>query len=100
MKKDGRSRTAEQVVQILVEDPLVGASALDDSRLDPCKTPEAQRRGLPQIGAQSPSTPVLNIQDPNVPLPHIKGVADVEELFLSVQLELLQWFRPRLAPKV
>src|SRR6202521_2062083 len=43
--------------------------------------------------------PVLNIQDPNVPLPHIQGVADVEELFLSVQLELVQCFRPRLPPK-
>src|ERR1700736_716154 len=43
--------------------------------------------------------PVLNIQDANVPLPHIQGVADVEELFLSVQLELVQRFRPRLPPK-
>ena len=28
-----------------------------------------------------------------------QGVADVEELFLSVQLELVQCFRPRLPPK-
>src|ERR1700674_3088677 len=42
---------------------------------------------------------LLNIQDANVPLPHIQGVADVEELFLSVQLGLVQCFGPRLPPK-
>ena len=32
---------------------------------------------------------ILNIQDTNVPLPHMQGVADVEELFLPVQLEFV-----------
>src|SRR5882757_11213776 len=43
--------------------------------------------------------PVLNIQDAKVPLPHMQGVADVEELFLPVQLELVQCFGPRLPPE-
>src|SRR5271166_1260509 len=34
-----------------------------------------------------------------VPLPHMQGVADVEELFLPVQLKLVQCFRPRLPPE-
>jgi hypothetical protein len=33
--------------------------------------------------------PILNIQDPNVPLPHVQGVADVEELLLPVELKLV-----------
>ena len=41
----------------------------------------------------------LNIQDANVPLPYMQGIADVEELFLPVQLELVQCFRPRLPPE-
>ena len=32
---------------------------------------------------------VLNIQDANVPLPHMQGVADVKELLLPVQSELI-----------
>jgi hypothetical protein len=32
---------------------------------------------------------VLNIQDANVPPPHMQGVADAEELSLPVQLELV-----------
>ena len=40
-----------------------------------------------------------NIEDPNVPLPHMQGVTDVEELLLPVQLELVQRFRPRLSSK-
>src|SRR5208283_1377557 len=43
--------------------------------------------------------PVLNIQDANVPLPHMQGVANVEEFFLPVQLELVQCFGPRLPPE-
>src|SRR5271165_3511312 len=43
--------------------------------------------------------PLLNIQDANVPLPHMLGVADVEELFLPVQLKLVRCFRPRLPPE-
>src|SRR5208283_2859680 len=43
--------------------------------------------------------PVLNIQDANVPLPHMQGVANVEEFFLPVQLELVQYFGPRLPPE-
>src|SRR5271165_683177 len=43
--------------------------------------------------------PLLNIQDANVPLPHMQGVADVEEPFLPVQLKLVQCFRPRLPPE-
>jgi hypothetical protein len=39
------------------------------------------------------------IQDANVPLPHVQGVADVEELLLPVQLKLVQCFRPRLPPE-
>src|SRR5271166_3759070 len=34
-----------------------------------------------------------------VPLPHMQGVADVEELLLPVQLKLVQCFRPRLPPE-
>ena len=43
--------------------------------------------------------PLLNIQDANVPLPHMQRVEDVEELLLPVQLELVQRFRPRLPPE-
>jgi hypothetical protein len=43
--------------------------------------------------------PVLNIQDPNFPLPNVQGVADVEEFLLPVQLELVQCFRPHLPSK-
>jgi hypothetical protein len=32
---------------------------------------------------------VLNIQDSNILLPHMQGIADVEELFLQVQLEFV-----------
>ena len=32
---------------------------------------------------------VLNIQDSNIPLPHMQRVADVEELFPPVQLEFV-----------
>jgi fructokinase len=42
---------------------------------------------------------IVASHDANVPLPHIQGVADVEELFLSVQLELVQYIRPRLPSK-
>src|ERR1700736_5184385 len=35
----------------------------------------------------------------NVLLPHMQGVADVEELLLPVQLELVQRFRPGLPPE-
>jgi len=41
----------------------------------------------------------LSIQDANVSLPHMQGVADIEELVLPMQLELVQCFRPRLSPE-
>src|SRR5271169_6366726 len=73
--------------------PLVAASALDGSRLDPRKIPGAQRLGRLNTPARGRLRPLLNIQDPNVPLPHVQGIANVEELLLAVQLELVQCFR-------
>jgi hypothetical protein len=35
------------------------------------------------------------IDDSNIPFPQVQGVADVEELFLSVKLECVQGFGPR-----
>jgi hypothetical protein len=35
---------------------------------------------------------VLNVEDANIPLPLVQGVADVEELFLPVQFEFVQGF--------
>jgi CheY-like chemotaxis protein len=35
----------------------------------------------------------LNVQDSNIPLPQMQGVADVKELFLSAQFEFVQGFR-------
>jgi len=43
--------------------------------------------------------PVLNIEDPDIPLPHVQGVADIKEFFLSMELQFVKGFRPRLAAK-
>lgn len=42
---------------------------------------------------------VLNIDDANIPLPHMQRVADVEKLFLPVQFEFVQSFGSRLSAK-
>jgi hypothetical protein len=42
---------------------------------------------------------VLNIDDANIPLPHMQRVADVEELFLPMQFEFVQSFGSRLSAK-
>jgi hypothetical protein len=42
---------------------------------------------------------LLNVEDLNLPLPHMEGVADVEELFLPVQSELMQGAGSRLPTK-
>ena len=42
---------------------------------------------------------LLNIDDSNIPLPHVQGVTDVEELFLPVKLEFMQGFGPCLPSK-
>src|SRR5206468_3100238 len=39
---------------------------------------------------------VLNIDNANIPLPHMQRVADIKELFLPVQFEFMQSFRSRL----
>lgn len=39
---------------------------------------------------------VLNIQDSNIPVPQVKRVADVEELFLPPELQFMQRLGPRL----
>ena len=41
----------------------------------------------------------LYIENSNIPLPHVEGVADVEELFLSMELQFAKGFRPRLPAK-
>src|SRR6202011_1560951 len=78
---------------------LVAASALDGSRLDLRNTPGRSAAAARTDRRMVAFDPVLNIQDANVPLPHMQGVADVEELFLPVQLELVQCFGPRLPPE-
>jgi hypothetical protein len=45
------------------------------------------------------SCPLLNIQDLNIPLPHMQRVADIEKLFLPVQSEFVQGFGSRLSAK-
>src|ERR1019366_8380394 len=42
---------------------------------------------------------LLNVEDLNVPLPHMQSVANVEELFLPVQSELVQGFATCRPPK-
>ena len=43
--------------------------------------------------------PLLDVENLNIPLPHRLGVADVEELFPSVQFELVQGLGARLFSK-
>ena len=37
----------------------------------------------------------LNVEDSDIPFPHVQHVADVEKLFLPVELQLVQGLRPR-----
>src|SRR5271165_5391553 len=87
----GRDRTSRR--------PLVAASALDDSRLDSAKLRGRSASATHTDRRVAAFDPLLNIQDANVPLPHVQGVADAEELLLPVQLELVKRFRPRLPPE-
>ena len=42
---------------------------------------------------------LLNVENADLPLPQVQGVADIKELFLPVRLELVQCFRPRVPAK-
>ncbi len=42
---------------------------------------------------------LLNVQNANIPLPQVQRVADVQELFLAMKLELVRGFQPRVPAK-
>src|SRR5271167_646348 len=79
--------------------PLVAASALDGSRLDPRKIPGAQRLGRLNTPARGRLRRPPEYPRPERPIPTCAGVANVEELLLAVQLKLVQCLRPRLPPE-
>jgi hypothetical protein len=56
-------------------------------------TPAAQHDGRPHMmGRSSRFDCILNVEDANIPLPHVQRVATVHELFLPVQFEFVQSF--------
>ena len=79
--------------------PLVAASALDDSRLDPRKTPEAHAAAAHADRRIVAFDPAPEYPRPERPTPTYPGCRRRRELFLSVQLELVQRFRPHLPSK-